>query len=146
MGCGGAAPEQNRVSSGGRRPARERALELLYEAEQKSTDCASVISSLPVAPDAYATALAVGADERREEIDGLIVGHLASGWTIERLSAVDRAILRSAVCELLAHDDVPVAVVISEAVELAKEYSTDESARFVNGALSAIATECRSSS
>jgi N utilization substance protein B len=127
------------VSSGGRRPARERALELLYEAEQKSTDCATVIAALPVAPDPYAEALAVGADERRGEIDAEIVRNLATGWTLERISAVDRAILRSAICELLVYDDVPVAVVISEAVELAKEYSTDESARFVNGMLSAIA-------
>jgi len=131
------------VSSGGRRPARERALELLYEAEQKSTDCASIISSLPVAPDPYAAALAVGADERRDEIDAAIVGHLAPGWTIGRVSAVDRAILRSATCELMVHEDVPVPVVISEAVALAKEYSTEESGRFVNGILSAIATECR---
>jgi len=73
----------------------------------------------------------------------LIRSHLASGWTFDRLAAVDRAILRSAISELETQPHVPTAVVLSEAVELAKEYSTDDSARFVNGVLAAVAPQIR---
>ena len=125
--------------SEGRRAARERALELLYEADTKDTTAAAIVDALPVAPDAYAVELATGVDVHREEIDMLIVDHL-TGWTLERMPAVDRSLLRMASYELL-HCDVPVGVVISEAVELASEFSTDDSSRFVNGVLSAIARE-----
>lgn len=122
----------------GRRAARERALELLYEAEAKNTQASELIRELPVAPDAYAVRLAEGVDAHRAEIDGLISG-AAKGWTLERMPAVDRALLRLATYELVHEPSVPVAVVISEAVELASEFSTDDSGRFVNGVLSAIA-------
>ena len=123
----------------GRREARERALELLYEAEIKDTSAAELISSLPVAPGEYSVALAEGVDEHRGEIDELL-RDFARGWSLERMPAVDRALLRLATYELLHQRDVPVGVVISEAVELASEFSTDDSGRFVNGVLSAIAT------
>ncbi len=123
-----------------RRAARERALELLYEAETKDVTAGAVVAALPVPPDDYATALAEGVDDERAAIDELIVAHL-KGWTLERMPAVDRAVLRLAVFELLHRPDVPVGVVISEAVELASEFSTDDSGRFVNGVLSAIARE-----
>ena len=125
--------------SEGRRAARERALELLYEADAKNTTANDIVDALPLAPDAYAVELATGVDVHRDEIDRIIVDHL-TGWTLERMPAVDRALLRMATFELL-HCDVPVGVVISEAVELASEFSTDDSSRFVNGVLSAIARE-----
>ena len=122
----------------GRRAARERALELLYEAETKGTTATAVVDALPVSPDEYACALAAGVDEHHDEIDAIITEH-AKGWTLERMPALDRAILRLAIFELRHRPDVPVAVVISEAVELAAQYSTEDSSRFVNGILSAVA-------
>jgi len=80
--------------------------------------------------------------EHAEEIDRVIAGHL-SGWALTRLPVVDRQLLRLATYELLACPEVPVAVVIDEAVELAKGYSTEESGSFVNGVLSAVALELR---
>ncbi len=128
--------------AGARRQARERALGLLYEAEAKGAPLSGVVADLPVEPDAFAAALVAGVEERIDRIDGLITAH-AIGWTMERMPVVDRALLRLATFELLGLPDVPVGVVISEAVDLAKEYSTDESGRFVNGLLSAVAAEVR---
>lgn len=125
-----------------RREARERALSLLYEAEAKDATPAAVLDELPVAPDAYAADLVEGVGTQLEKIDGLISGH-AIGWAVERMPAVDRALLRLSTYELLNRPDVPTAVILSEAVELAAAYSTEESGRFVNGVLSAIATDVR---
>lgn len=127
---------------GARREARERALSLLYEAETKDCSPADVLDALPVPPDPFAADLVEGVGSRLAEIDTLI-SRYAVGWAIGRMPAVDRAILRLASYELLGHPDVPTAVVLSEAVELAGAYSTDESSRFVNGVLSAIAGEVR---
>lgn len=125
-----------------RREARERALSLLYEAETKELGPAAVLVDLPVPPDAFTADIVEGVGARLEEIDALIAGH-AIGWALDRMPAVDRAVLRMGTYELLAHADVPTAVVLSEAVELAAGYSTDESGRFVNGVLSSIAGEVR---
>jgi N utilization substance protein B len=125
-----------------RREARERALSLLYEAETKDVSPAELLAELPVTPDAFTTALVAGVGERGTEIDPLISRH-AIGWALDRMPAVDRAILRLASYELLDRPDVPTAVILSEAVELAGSYSTDESGRFVNGVLSAVAAEVR---
>jgi N utilization substance protein B len=84
-----------------------------------------------------------GVQEGKTGIDELIVGH-AKGWAIDRMPALDRAILRLGIYELLSRPDVPVAVVIDEAVELAKRFSTDDSGRFVNGILAAVAKNARS--
>lgn len=128
---------------GTRREARERALALLYEAEQKGlSPLADVIDALPVAPEPYAAELVVGVSDHLAEIDALL-GRYSVGWTVARMPAVDRTLLRLATYEL-AHTDVPVGACISEAVELAKRYSTDESHTFVNGLLSRLATELRS--
>lgn len=126
----------------GRREARERALGLLYEAEVRSESVASVLAGLPVPADAYAVTLVTGVDDDRTAIDELIV-RFARDWKLERMPAIDRALLRMAIHELLSQPEVPTGVVISEAVELATEYSTDESGRFVNGMLSHIAAEVR---
>ncbi len=126
----------------GRRDARERAVGLLYEAEAKGVDPREVLAALPVPPDPYTADVVAGVAERREEIDGHL-GRLARGWTVERMPAVDRAILRLAAFELLGRPDVPTAVVIDEAVEMAKRFSTDDSGRFVNGVLARLAAEVR---
>ena len=128
--------------AGERRRSRERALELTYEAEQKGLAPAELLGELPVAPADYAVQLVVGLTERLDEVDELVAGH-SSGWALDRMPAVDRCILRIATYELVGELDVPLAVVIDEAVELAKEYSTEDSPRFVNGVLAAIADTVR---
>lgn len=125
-----------------RREARERALGLLYEAEARAVAPAAVLDDLPIPPDEYAIALVVGVGHDIEAIDELI-GRFARDWKIERMPAVDRAILRMAIHELMSQVEVPTGAVISEAVALASEYSTDESGRFVNGLLARIAAEVR---
>ena len=138
------APE--RVSGfdgvGTRRESRERALALLYEAEQKGlSPVATVLDLLPVAPEPFAAELVVGVSDHQAELDELI-GRYSVGWTVARMPAIDRTLLRLATYEL-AHTDVPVGACISEAVELAKRYSTDDSHTFVNGLLSRLADELR---
>lgn len=129
--------------AGARRLSRERALALLYEAEVKGVPVPDVLAALPAPPDPLATELAAGVGERQEEIDAVLRTH-ARGWTLERMPAVDRALLRMGAYELLHRPSVPVGAVISEAVELAGQYSTDDSSRFVNGMLSRIAETVRS--
>ena len=126
---------------GARREARERALGLLYEAEMTSRRPADVLAEQVMA-DPYAKDLVAGVDDRLAELDELIAAK-AEHWAPERMATLDRAILRLATYELLARDDVPVAVVLAEAVELAGRYSTEGSSRFVNGILAAIATDVR---
>jgi N utilization substance protein B len=130
------------MSVGTRREARERALSLLYEADAKSVSPGEVLEGLPVAPDPFVTDLVAGVAERQDEIDALIA-RFAIDWTLDRMPVIDRTLLRMATFELLGRPDVPTGVVISEAVELAKQYSTEESGRFVNGVLSSIAAEAR---
>ena len=125
-----------------RSEARERALLLLYEADAKAGAPRTVVAELPVAPDPLAALLVEGVEDRRPDIDELLSEH-ARGWTLERMPVIDRAVLRIATFELLARPEVPTAVVIDEAVELAKRFSTDDSGRFVNGMLSAIAKKVR---
>ena len=130
------------MSVGSRREARERALSLLYEAEVKELEPAALLAELPVPAEPFVADLVGGVGANHERIDGLI-GRFAIDWTLERMPAVDRNLLRLAVYELLERPDVPLGAVISEAVELAKRYSTDESGRFVNGVLSSVAAEVR---
>lgn len=125
-----------------RREARERALFLLYEAESKSVAPGAVLADLPVQPDAFAVSLVKGVESQGPRIDALIAQH-AIGWTIDRMPLVDRTLLRLGTYELIGLAGVPTGVVLSEAVELATLYSTDESARFVNGVLASIAKAVR---
>ena len=125
-----------------RSEARERALALLYEAQAKGLSGTEVIAALPVPPDKLAVLLVTGVEEHRARIDELIV-QFAKGWSLERMPVVDRTVLRLATFELLERPEVPVAVVLDEAVELAKHFSTDDSGRFVNGVLAAIARTVR---
>ncbi len=126
-----------------RRLARERALELCYELEQRPGSLDALLADLPVAPEEYSVALARGVEEHQEEIDALLRRY-SEHWALERMPVVDRAILRLGSYELVFEPDTPTGVVISEAVELAKEYSTKDSGRFVNGMLGRIAAEVRS--
>jgi N utilization substance protein B len=127
---------------GSRREARERALSLLYEAEAKDLKPADVLGELPLAPEPFTVELVQGVGEHLPTIDDLI-RRFAKGWKLERMPPIDRALLRLGIFELLERPDVPTAAAISEAVELAKQYSTDESGRFVNGMLARIAEEVR---
>lgn len=127
---------------GSRREARERALALLYEADAKAVAPADVLSGLPLPAEPFAAELVTGVGDHQAEIDELL-GSYARGWTLARMPAVDRAVLRLATFELVHRPDVPTGAVISEAVELAQQYSTDESGRFVNGMLGAIAADVR---
>jgi N utilization substance protein B len=125
-----------------RRQARERALSLLYEAETKGVSPAEVLASLPVEPAPFAADLVNGVGDHGGEVDGYI-RRFSKGWALERMPAIDRALLRIGVFELLHRPDVPTGAILSEAVELASRYSTEESGRFVNGVLAHIAREVR---
>lgn len=127
----------------GRHQARKRAVDLLFEAEVRGISAAEVVDTRAALAEAkpdiarlhpYTAAVARGVSEHAAHIDDLITAHLR-GWTLDRLPAVDRAILRVSVWELLHAADVPEPVVVDEAVQLAKELSTDDSPGFVNGVL-----------
>ena len=127
-----------------RHQQRERALSLLYEAELKGESPLAVADALPVPPDPYVRTLLANVVASGEEADRRIAA-ASVGWPLERMAVLDRLTLRLAVAELLDPGGPPTAVVIDEAVELVKVYSTDESGAFVNGILSTIAADVRPS-
>jgi N utilization substance protein B len=124
-----------------RSKARKRAVDVLYGADLRGRDPREQLADEAEAGGPpvhkYTPRLVDGVIEHAADIDRLIDTH-AQGWSLERLPDVDRAILRMAVYELLWVDDVPDAVVIDEAVELAKQLSTDDSPGFINGVLGGI--------
>ncbi|MGN6302412.1 MAG: transcription antitermination factor NusB [Angustibacter sp.] len=124
-----------------RTKARKRAVDVLFEADQRRRDPLRVLADRVAASDPpvneYTGELVEGVVARRERLDELISTY-SQGWTIERMPAVDRALLRLGIWEILYNDDVPDAVAVSEAVELAKSLSTDDSPAFVNGLLSRV--------
>ena len=129
---------------GARSKARKRAVDVLYAAQLRGADPMTLLAdridtleSPP--PNDYAATLVEGVVAHRDRIDELLTEH-AEGWTIKRMPAVDLAVLRLGLYELLWATDVPDAVAIDEAVQLAKSLSTDDSPRFVNGLLGRIAT------
>lgn len=124
------------------REGRERAVELLYEADAKGVHPAEVIAALPLPPTPYAASLAEGVGDHLELLDHL-VGERSRGWTVARMPAVDRTLLRLGTYELAFEPDQPEGVVISEAVALATRFSTDDSPKFVNGVLSAMVEQVR---
>lgn len=130
------------MSVGSRRESRERALSLLYEAEVKELSPAALLAELPLQPEEFVADLVQGVGVHQARIDALI-GRFSVDWALDRMPAIDRNLLRLAVYELLERPDVPLGAVISEAVELAKRYSTEESGRFVNGVLASVAAEVR---
>jgi N utilization substance protein B len=124
-----------------RSKARKRALDVLFEADMRSTDPAITLSDWvargdPPVPD-YAQELVKGVVANSERIDA-VVSQYAEDWSLDRMPPVDRAVLRLALFELLWCESVPDAVAIDEAVELAKSLSTDASPGFVNGLLSRV--------
>lgn len=129
---------------GGRTLARSQALQLLFQAEANSRSGIEVLDgdyALSEGPlDDYARRLALGADERRPDLDAVISAR-STGWSLSRLNSVDRNILRLALYEMLSVEEVDIAVSIDECVELAKAYGTDESSRFVNGILGRVADD-----
>jgi len=128
---------------GSRRHARRAAIEVLFEADVNGSDPREALERHeelrgPVAP--FTRDLVEGTADRLLEIDRLLEAS-SQGWHVERMPALDRTILRVATFELLARPDVPPAAAIDEAVEAANELSTEDSGRFVNGVLGAIARD-----
>jgi transcription antitermination protein NusB len=121
-----------------RSKARKRALDLLYAAEMRTQEPVEALEAAiadgegPSNP--YTETLVRGVSEHRTRIDELL-GRYAQGWTLDRMPAVDRNVLRIGAFELLFSDDVPDAVAVSEAVALVRDLSTDDSPAFVNGVL-----------
>jgi N utilization substance protein B len=136
------APPVLRSVAGGRHEARERAAHLLYEAEIKSRSVDDVLDEQVLAPDEYSADLVRGVARHRAELDE-VIDRLARGWTVQRMPTMDVVVLRLAIYELAHRPEVPRGVVLSEAVDLAGQYGTDDSSKFVNGLLSAAANELR---
>jgi len=136
------------MTAGSRRTGRAYALQLLYARDgDPATDVAGAAGSWAEAFDieidataqTFARELVAAASDSSAKLDELIAS-ASKNWRIDRMSRVDRNILRLGACELVAFRDVPVKVVINEAVELAKRFGTAESSAFVNGVLDRIAT------
>ena len=138
-------PEGPKTQMPARRKARKRALDVLYEADLRSLPPRGVLTTYldriaKPHPDhlGYTIALVEGIARHLDRIDELIASY-AEGWTIDRMPVVDRNLARIAVYELLYVPEVDDPVAISEAVELARQMSTDDSPRFLNGLLAQIA-------
>jgi N utilization substance protein B len=130
---------------GGRRSARREAVFILYQADLLGLPPAKAMMRATGGlagdeTDPYSRHLVDGVAERQEEIDEVIARYL-TGWSLERLAPLERNVLRVATFELAYADDVPAAVAIGEAVELAKRYCSDEAASLVNGVLAAVQRE-----
>ncbi len=127
---------------GARTKARKRALDILFESELRGLGVGETLADRTAAADPplnpYTIILVEGVISHQPAIDELISTY-STGWSLDRMPAVDRTLLRLGVFEVLYVDEVPQGVAISEAVALAKDLSTDESPAFVNGVLSAIA-------
>jgi N utilization substance protein B len=121
-----------------RTKARKRAIDVLFEAEQRNLPPVQVLAERiaqadPPVPE-YSVSLVEGVAGHRERIDEVLSTY-SQGWTLDRMPAVDRALLRVGAYEILFCDDVPDAVAVNEAVDLARSLSTDDSPAFVNGLL-----------
>jgi len=129
-----------------RRKSREKALQVLYQADiaeigiEKALENVFANESLDIRVKEFAERLALCTWKNRNEIDAYISKY-SIGWKMERLANVDRNILRIAVCEMLYEPEIPYKVSIDEAVELAKKYSTEKAAAFVNGILDSVKRE-----
>jgi N utilization substance protein B len=128
-----------------RTKARKRALDLLYGADVRAETIGAAVAAEAARAEpsrasswAYAQQIAQGVEEHLTEIDELIQTY-AQGWTVGRMPAIDRAIVRIGIWELAYNPEVPAGVAIAEAVEAARTYSTEDSAGFVNGLLGRIA-------
>lgn len=123
-----------------RHQSRERALEILYEASVKERSVLVVLNELPVRPDDYTVALVTSAEQNAEKANELI-SEYSLDWALDRIALVDRLVMTLAIGEMLLEETPPRAVILDEAVELAKIYSTDGSGTFVNGVLASIAED-----
>ena len=127
-----------------RTKARKRAVDLLFEAEQRGINARDLLAERLAKPvteaplNQYTADLVEGVVAHWTDINELLATY-SQGWTVERMPSVDRAILRLGAFEVLYADDVPEGVAIAEAVELATTLSTDESPTFVNGLLARLA-------
>ncbi len=127
----------------GRRESRESAFKILYQADIQKCKAQELIDSFfeqnTVAENdmEYIKAIVFGVDENIETIDEILSKSLKS-WTLNRISKIDKAALRLALCEIKYKDDVPDSIAIYEAVELVKKYNTESAGGFVNGTLRAI--------
>jgi N utilization substance protein B len=130
-----------------RTKARKRAVDLLYGADLREISLNEAIATESARAESqparetswrYARDIVVGITEHGDEIDELIETY-AQGWTIDRMPTLDRAIVRIGIWEIMFNDEVPDSVAVSEAVKMASELSTDDSAGFVNGLLGRIA-------
>lgn len=125
-----------------RRKSREFALQMLYQwdvSQQKTSEVESLFwkgARAEASTRKFANQLFEGAASRATELDKIIKHH-AKNWRLERIAAIDRSILRLGIYELNCGSDVPAKVIINEAIELAKKFSTEESAPFINGILDA---------
>lgn len=118
--------------------ARERALELLYEAELKQVPPVELLASLPIEPQPLTARLVEGCQRVRDLAEAEIAAAAGAQWPLERLAVLDRLVMVLAIAEALGADPPPDAVILDEAVELATTYSTESSGRFVNGVLAAV--------
>jgi transcription antitermination protein NusB len=121
-----------------RHRARERALEIFYESAIKERPVAVIVTELNTRPDEYTLSLLTSAESHQPRANELI-SEFSIDWPLERIALVDRLIMTLAVGEMLMENPPPPAVILDEAVELAKVFSTDGSSSFVNGVLSSIA-------
>jgi N utilization substance protein B len=123
-----------------RRKARKRALDFLYEADIRGASALDLLASRPaeeLSQGDYVGQLLHGVEEHRVKIDELITTY-AQGWDMDRMPAIDRNILRIALLEILWLEGLDDQIAISEAVEIATELSTDDSAKYINGVLGRI--------
>lgn len=123
-----------------RRKARKRALDFLYESDLRSASALELYEARPseeLSQEGYVGALLQGVAEHREKIDELIVTY-AQGWDMDRMPAIDRNLLRLSIFEILWGSDIDEKVAVSEAVEMASELSTAQSATYINGVLGRI--------
>ena len=125
-----------------RSDARERALYLMYEAESKGITPIEALDVQVLAPDELTQTIVRGVVEHRERLDAAI-DQRATGWTLARMPVIDLNVLRIGAYELAERPEVPTAVVLDEAVNLVKQFSTDDSGRFVNGVLAALVADLR---
>lgn len=126
-----------------RRKAREAVLQALYWTESSGDPVGQTLHTMSLriglSPEAALFAAALGKETwaRREALDRMIEG-VSENWALERISRIDRLLLRMAITEILAFKDIPVKVSIDEAIELAKRYSVEKSPAFINGILDAL--------
>ena len=126
-----------------RRKAREVVLQALYWTEssgdpiRQTLQTMSLRAGLTEEPAAFAQALGQATWEKREEMDKLIEG-VSENWALERIARIDLILLRMALTEIFAFDDIPMKVSLDEAIELAKRYSVEKSSKFINGVLDAL--------